>query len=123
MSGSEGRWRTIVSDCDQADRRESATGDPVANGRGEDSIVDTAVRNVWQIAPGAVKIGDKSWAANFESIVSKVKAGLGCQDAKISAELYKLLIYDRGGFFLAHPDTERTVGIFGILGCDADIHL
>ena len=84
-------------------------------GRGEETIVDTSVRNVWQIAPGAVKIGGKSWAASFENILSKVTAGLGCQDANVSAELYKMLIYDCGGFFLAHRDTEKTAGMFGTL--------
>ena len=84
-------------------------------GRGEDTIVDTSVRNVWQIAPGKVRIGGKSWAANFENILSKVKVGLGCDDAGVSAELYKLLVYDRGGFFLAHRDTEKTDGMFGTL--------
>ena len=84
-------------------------------GRGEETIVDTSVRNVWQIAPGAVKISGKSWAASFENILSKVTVGLGCQDANVSAELYKLLIYDCGGFFLAHRDTEKTPGMFGTL--------
>ena len=84
-------------------------------GRGQDTIVDTSVRKVWQIAPGKVKIGGKSWAANFETILSKVKAGLGCDDASVSAELYKLLVYDRGGFFLAHRDTEKADGMFGTL--------
>jgi hypothetical protein len=84
-------------------------------GRGEETIVDTSVRNVWQIAPGKVKIGGKSWATNFENILSRVKAGLGCEDASVSAELYKLLVYDRGGFFLAHRDTEKTEGMFGTL--------
>jgi hypothetical protein len=84
-------------------------------GRGEETIVDTSVRNVWQIAPGKVKIGGKSWAANFENILSKVRAGLGCDESSVSAELYKLLVYDRGGFFLAHRDTEKTHGMFGTL--------
>ena len=84
-------------------------------GRGEETIVDTSSRNVWQIAAGKVKIGGKSWAANFESILSKVKAGLGCDDAIVSAELYKLLVYDCGGFFLSHRDTEKTDGMFGTL--------
>ncbi len=84
-------------------------------GRGEETIVDTSVRNVWQIAPAAVKISGKSWAVSFENILSKVIAGLGCQDAKVSAEIYKLLVYDRGGFFLPHRDTEKTAGMFGTL--------
>ena len=44
-----------------------------------------------------------------------MKAGLGCGDAIVSAELYKLLVYDRGGFFLSHRDTEKTDGMFGTL--------
>ena len=84
-------------------------------GRGEETLVDTSVRNVWQISPGAVKISGKSWAVNFENILSKVTAGLGCQDATVSAELYKMLVYGRGGFFLAHRDTEKTAGMFGTL--------
>jgi len=84
-------------------------------GRGEETIIDTSVRNVWQIAPGKVRIGGKSWAANFENILSKVRAGLGCDESSVSAELYKLLVYDRGGFFLAHRDTEKAHGMFGTL--------
>ncbi|MGJ5819718.1 2OG-Fe(II) oxygenase [Paludibaculum fermentans] len=84
-------------------------------GRGEETIVDTSVRNVWQITPSGVKISGKSWAANFDHILSKVTAGLGCQNALVAAKLYKLLVYDRGGFFLAHRDTEKTAGMFGTL--------
>ena len=84
-------------------------------GKGEKTIVDTSVRNVWQIGPGQVEIAGKSWGANFESILCKVKAGLGCSDAVVSAELYKLLVYNRSGFFLAHRDTEKTAGMFGTL--------
>ncbi len=84
-------------------------------GKGEDTILDTSIRKVWQIAPGKVKIGGKSWAANFDNILSKVKTGLGCDDVNVTAELYKLLLYDRGGFFLAHRDTEKTPGMFGTL--------
>ena len=84
-------------------------------GCGEETIVDTSVRNVWQIAPGAVKISGKSWTASFDNILSQVTAGLGCDNAAVSAELYKLLVYDRGRFFFAHRDTEKTAGMFGTL--------
>jgi 2OG-Fe(II) oxygenase superfamily len=84
-------------------------------GKGEKTIVDTSVRNVWQISPNQVEIGGKSWDANFESILCKVKAGLGCGDAVVAAEFYKLLVYDRGSFFLPHRDTEKTVGMFGTM--------
>ncbi len=84
-------------------------------GRGEATIVDTSIRKVWQIAPGKARISGESWAANFETILSTVSAGLGCDDTSVSAELYKLLVYDRGGFFLPHRDTEKIDGMFGTL--------
>jgi hypothetical protein len=84
-------------------------------GRGNETIVDTAVRKVWQIGSAKVRIGGKSWTANFETILSRVSTGLGCEGMTISAELYKLLVYDRHGFFLPHRDTEKADGMFGTL--------
>jgi len=54
-------------------------------------------------------------AANFETILLKVSAVLGCDSIAISAEFYVLLVYDRDGFFLPNRDTEKTEGMFGTL--------
>jgi hypothetical protein len=51
----------------------------------------------------------------FKTILAQVSNGLGCRNANISAELYKLLLYDAGGFFVSHRDTEKTEGMFGTL--------
>lgn len=84
-------------------------------GRGEKTILDESVRKVWQLPPEKVRIGGKSWAVSFENILKRVVAGLGCEGMSVSAELYKLLVYDTGGFFLAHRDTEKAGGMFGTL--------
>lgn len=84
-------------------------------GRGEETIHDEAVRKVWQLPPEKVQIRGKSWAANFAGILERVATGLGCEGMAVSAELYKMLIYDTGGFFLAHRDTEKVEGMFGTL--------
>ncbi|MEW6304950.1 MAG: 2OG-Fe(II) oxygenase [Verrucomicrobiota bacterium] len=84
-------------------------------GRGEQTILDESVRKVWQLPPERVRIGSKSWAANFDGILKQVVAGLGCEGMSVSAELYKLLVYDTGGFFLVHRDTEKAEGMFGTL--------
>ena len=84
-------------------------------GRGEETILDESVRKVWQLAPENVRIGGKSWAVNFANILNRVAAGLGCEGIAVSAELYKLLVYDTGGFFLPHRDTEKVAGMFGTL--------
>jgi hypothetical protein len=84
-------------------------------GRGEETILDESVRKVWQLSPDQVTLGGKSWAAHFDGILQRVIAGLGCEGLAASAELYKVLVYDAGGFFLAHRDTEKAAGMFGTL--------
>ncbi len=84
-------------------------------GRGEATILDESVRKVWQVTPDHVRISGKSWAANFGTILQQVSRGLGCEGLEVSAEIYKLLVYDTGGFFLAHRDTEKATGMFGTL--------
>jgi len=84
-------------------------------GRGGETILDTSVRNTWQLAPVKVRIGGKSWGPSFQHILSTVTDGLGCTGTDISAEFYKLLVYEEGGFFLPHRDTEKTDGMFATL--------
>lgn len=84
-------------------------------GRGEDTILDTSVRKTWQIPPDNIQIGGKSWKTNFDAILDEIKTALGCLDVTVSAELYKLLIYDEGGFFLPHRDSEKSPGMFGTM--------
>jgi hypothetical protein len=84
-------------------------------GRGAATILDESVRKVWQLPPDKVRLGGKSWAASFDGILKQVVAELGCEGMAVSAELYKLLVYETGGFFLAHRDTEKAGGMFGTL--------
>ncbi len=84
-------------------------------GRGEETIVDESVRKVWQLPASQVRLGGKAWEKTFSRILATVVDGLGCAEAKVSAELYKLLVYDAGGFFKAHRDTEKAGGMFGTL--------
>jgi predicted 2-oxoglutarate/Fe(II)-dependent dioxygenase YbiX len=84
-------------------------------GRGEHTIVDTSVRNAWQLDSADVRIGGKAWEKTFHQIMSTVIAGLGCSGMNVSATLYKLLVYETGGLFRPHRDTEKTDGMFGTL--------
>lgn len=77
-------------------------------GRGEHTIVDTSVRNAWQLDSADVRIGGKAWEKTFNQIMSTVIAGLGCSGMNVSATLYKLLVYETGGLFRPHRDTEST---------------
>ncbi len=84
-------------------------------GRGKHTIVDTSVRNAWQLDSANVRIGGKAWEKAFNQIMSTVIAGLGCSGMNVSANLYKLLVYERGGLFRPHRDTEKSDGMFGTL--------
>jgi len=83
-------------------------------GRGTETLVDTAVRRTWQIDAQRVRITGQRWAEDLAAVVERVRQGLAVAGA-IEAQLYKLLIYDAGSFFVPHRDTEKAPGMFATL--------
>jgi predicted 2-oxoglutarate/Fe(II)-dependent dioxygenase YbiX len=83
-------------------------------GRGEQTLVDTAVRRSWQIDRDKVQIRGRGWARTLEAIVARAAEGLGVTGPVI-AEFYKLLVYEPGSFFVKHRDREKTPGMFATL--------
>ncbi len=92
-----------------------AAAEKAPYGRGAETLVDESVRKVWQISPSRVDLGGKAWGPTLERLVGEVVEGLGCGEARVAAEFYKLLIYEEGGFFLPHRDSEKAGGMFGTL--------
>jgi 2OG-Fe(II) oxygenase superfamily len=84
-------------------------------GLGEQTLTDTSVRKVWQLPPNTVRLGSKSWMASLRHIIDQAAVRLGCEPAAVSAEFYKMLVYDQGSFFATHRDTEKSDGMFGTL--------
>lgn len=83
-------------------------------GRGAQTRVDTTVRRTWQVGADRIRIHGSPWHTMLEAIVRRAAEGLGA-GAGVEAELYKLLVYDEGSFFLEHRDTEKSPGMFGTL--------
>jgi predicted 2-oxoglutarate/Fe(II)-dependent dioxygenase YbiX len=83
-------------------------------GRGADTVVDTKVRRTWQIEASRVSISGKHWAKTLDGIVARAAEGLGVAEP-VTAEVYKLLVYDNGSFFVSHRDTEKAPGMFATL--------
>lgn len=83
-------------------------------GRGADTVVDTNVRRTWQIEANHVSIGGKHWSKTLDGIVKRAAEGLGVAEP-VTAELYKLLVCDKGSFFVSHRDTEKAPGMFATL--------
>ncbi|MCC5840726.1 MAG: 2OG-Fe(II) oxygenase [Opitutales bacterium] len=96
-------------------RQLAAAAKTAPYGRGDQTLVDESVRKVRQVGPENVRLSGKKWTETLDAIVRSATEGLGRPEGSLSAEFYKLLIYEEGGFFLAHRDTEKAPGMLGTL--------
>ena len=84
-------------------------------GRGPDTRVDTSVRDCRQIGATRMQVAGRAWPETFARILGAAGEGLGCPVERLDAHLYKLLIYEQGGFFAPHSDTEKADGMVATL--------
>jgi hypothetical protein len=91
-------------------------------GKGLSTVVDETVRKTWQIDASKVTFHNPQWTAALSELTTKVAQGLGCPDpSRVRASLHKLLLYDVGGFFKAHRDTEKKPGMFATMVRETDL--
>jgi len=88
--------RKLIKQCRQA-----------PYGKGTETLVDTDVRRTWELDPDQFQLTNPKWEELVEEIVANVQHELGLEDRKLTAHLYKLLVYEKGGFFLPHRDGEK----------------
>lgn len=85
-------------------------------GRGTSTVVDTRVRNTWQLSPDKFQTTDtRSWDSVLASVMPQLCRGLGQDPSQVEAELYKLLLYEQGSFFAPHKDTEKVGAVLSRL--------
>jgi hypothetical protein len=84
---SNSQARTVIEHCIQA-----------PFGQGERTIVDTEVRDTWEMDASKVQFRNPGWGSFMQRVVKEVCEGLGVNiDAsKPHCEFYKLLIYETG---------------------------
>ncbi len=100
----KGQAEKIIAKCEQA-----------PFGRGEETITDTSVRNVWQMSPKHVSFKNPEWNQEINKACRKIGEDLGLSDCNIQCELYKVLIYGPGSFFKQHRDTEKMPNMFATM--------
>lgn len=88
--------RKLIKQCRQA-----------PYGKGTETLVDTDVRRTWELDPDQFQLTNPKWEELVEEIVANVQHELGLEERKLTAHLYKLLVYEKGGFFLPHRDGEK----------------
>ncbi len=84
-------------------------------GKGSKTVLDATVRSAWEIDAGKISFNNDDWNRFIESVIERIKPELGIQEHPVRANLYKLLIYEKGDFFLPHKDSEKEKGMFGSL--------
>lgn len=88
--------RRLIKQCRQA-----------PYGKGKETLVDTDIRRTWELDSDRFQLTNPKWGELLKEIVANVQRELGLEDRKLTAHLYKLLIYEKGGFFLPHRDGEK----------------
>ncbi|KAI9600163.1 hypothetical protein KEM48_000577 [Puccinia striiformis f. sp. tritici PST-130] len=116
MPLSEGQIRQLIAKAHQApfDRR-------------SETLVDVSVRNIWEIDGDQLRFLDPEWQGYLLDLGKRAATSLGIEGA-IRAELYKMLINEKGAMFKPHTEsvgicfslfdgigTEKTPGMLGTL--------
>ena len=76
-------------------------------GKGMETVVNPSVRRTWRLDPDQFRLTNPKWNDLVASIVEDVRQALGLEGHKLSAQLYELLLYEKGSFFLPHRDGEK----------------
>ena len=75
-------------------------------GKGTQTLVDERVRRTFELDPKDFHLGD-AWNSAIADATRTVAEQLGLPADQLEAGLYKLLVYEKGGFFLPHRDSEK----------------
>ncbi|KAL8907098.1 MAG: hypothetical protein Q9171_006003 [Xanthocarpia ochracea] len=75
-------------------------------GKGNETLVDESFRKTWQIDAANIRIFNKDWQLCLDRILEHVAKGLGIPGgpSNIRAELYKMLLYEKGAMFKPHQE-------------------
>ncbi|EGZ27149.1 hypothetical protein PHYSODRAFT_467929 [Phytophthora sojae] len=84
-------------------------------GHNMDTKMDENVRKSWQLAPGQVQFKNPMWQAGIDKMAVVIADRLGYKGIPLQCVLYKLLVYEEGGHFLKHQDTEKEDGMIATL--------
>lgn len=76
------------------------------HGKGTETLIDESVRKTFELDPKHFHLGD-AWNSAIADTTRTVAEQLGLPADELEARLYKLLVYEKGGFFLKHRDSEK----------------
>ncbi|KAL2650323.1 hypothetical protein R1flu_018451 [Riccia fluitans] len=80
-----------------------------------ETLVDLKVRRTWQLDPKRVSFEDTKWSDGLAVLTTQIAKRLGCAGVDLDVHLYKFLLYEPGGHFAKHRDTEKHHRMFATL--------
>jgi len=83
-------------------------------GKGTKTLLDTKVRKTFELSPDRFRVSHQ-WNSLVSGVITTVASELGLPPDDLQAELYKLLVYKDGGFFVPHRDSEKGDGMVASL--------
>ena len=83
-------------------------------GKGLETLVDTNVRNCWELGRDKYHFSNPLWEDSVQELAARSAMELGVAQS-VEAVPYKLLLYEKGSFFLPHQDTEKEPGMFATM--------
>jgi hypothetical protein len=91
-------------------------GRPARFGKGEQTLLDAAVRDTWEIPKSRLKIDQPTWKATLRPILDHLRADLGLPpECRLAAQFHSMLVYAPGQFFAPHQDSEKADAMIGTL--------
>ena len=89
---------------------------PARYGLGEKTLVDSRVRDTWELPKSRVRIDRRRWNTTLVPVLDELRAELGLPDGcRLRAELHSVLMYEQGQFFASHKDSEKVDAMVGTL--------
>lgn len=89
-----------------------AVASPARFGHREETILDPAVRDTWEISSDLVRLDAPGLDAALAEMADELGIPAGC---RLEADLHALLVYGPGQFFVPHADTEKNDAMVGTL--------
>jgi hypothetical protein len=83
-------------------------------GRGNQIIVDTSIHSTWELTPKHFSLSEK-WQPYVDTLMRSACDRLGVKTNDIRAELYKMLVYEKGAMLKPHADSGKVEGMSGTL--------
>src|SRR6266536_5865980 len=79
-------------------------------GKGTQTLVDRKVRNTFELDPKKFRLSQE-WNSAVARAAHLAAEQLGLPAEQVEVRPYKLLVYEKGGFFLPHRDSEKHDGM------------